>query len=326
MPQEKIRRMSDDDLIASFRDLIIEERERLVEQLDHVDEMDHRKLFLHHDSLRAYLVAEFTLEEWRAEKLIRIARLFKRFDGLREMLFSGKLNFSLIEIALGYGGREKLEDPELAECLETIAGKSCRSARRELARLYPQSAELPKDRVRPLTEEHSELRCTVDQELLELVEDVRGQLAHSRSDLSFNEVFKAGLREYRDRHHPEAKARRAQARAEKMAKKESKTVEEPTAQRVPEDAEKRFPTQSLEHQMVLLYGYQCAFVDPKTGKRCQSRHALEKDHVIAWADGGKTEISNLRWACVGHHRRLSFLRFGDPSRYRRPKPKLPEDS
>ena len=77
--------------------------------------------------------------------------------------------------------------------------------------------ELPHDKIRPLTAELSELSCVVDQELLELVDEIKGLLAHSNPGISIGELFKIVAREYRERHHPEAKARRAQARAEKRA-------------------------------------------------------------------------------------------------------------
>ena len=104
---------------------MITEQEVLVNQLDHLGEMDRRKLFLEHESLRAYIVAEYGMEEWQAEKKIRIARLCRRLPSVRESLARGKLNPTLIAIALGYAHREKLADSELGECLEAISGMSC---------------------------------------------------------------------------------------------------------------------------------------------------------------------------------------------------------
>ena len=49
--------------LSSFRDRAIAEQELLVIQLDHLAEMDRRKLHFEYPSLRAYLVAEFGMEE-----------------------------------------------------------------------------------------------------------------------------------------------------------------------------------------------------------------------------------------------------------------------
>ena len=46
----------------------------------------------------------------------------------------------------------------------------------------------------------------------------------------------------------------------------------------------------------------CSYVDPRTGRRCASRHLLEIDHRIPYARGGGAERANLRLLCAAHHR------------------------
>ena len=41
-------------------------------------------------------------------------------------------------------------------------------------------------------------------------------------------------------------------------------------------------------------GGRCRYVDPRTGRRCASRHLLQIDHVLPYALGGVTEPENLR--------------------------------
>jgi hypothetical protein len=371
--------LTDEQLISGFRDLVIDDQERLVLRLDHILEMDRRKLFLEHASLWAYLIAEYGIEEWVAERFIRAARLLGRFPGIRRKLSLGSLNLSLLEYALGAAHREKLSDPELWELLEAISGMSCRAARREIAIRYPHSTELARDRVRPLTQDVSELRCVVENSVLETLEEVRGFLAHSHPKLSMGELIGLLATEYRERHHPEAKAKRAEARQARKQQKaagdentaqtrqlkkaavdtapsptlprveeskspfESPTLprveeskspfesptapraedykspfESPTTPRANSSEERRHPSQTLTHQMILKLGYVCSYVDPMTEKRCQSTYRLDKDHVQAWADGGKTELRNLRWLCHSHHKRVSFLRFGESAKYFKP--------
>src|SRR3954454_22110609 len=104
--------LSDADLIAHFQNLIVDEREKLVLQLEHIAELDRRKLFFHYSSLRAYLVEEHGMEEWNAERKIRAARMLRRLPEVKEKLESGNLNLSLLEIAQGCAHREKLSTPE----------------------------------------------------------------------------------------------------------------------------------------------------------------------------------------------------------------------
>ena len=49
-------------------------------------------------------------------------------------------------------------------------------------------------------------------------------------------------------------------------------------------------------------GGRCSYVDPRTGRRCESRHLLEIDHRIPYARGGGAERANLRLLCAAHHR------------------------
>jgi hypothetical protein len=56
--------------------------------------------------------------------------------------------------------------------------------------------------------------------------------------------------------------------------------------------------------------YRCSVVDPKTGKRCESRHRLELDHITPFALGGPNTVDNLRLACRAHNQRLAVMKFG----------------
>ena len=46
----------------------------------------------------------------------------------------------------------------------------------------------------------------------------------------------------------------------------------------------------------------CSYVDRESGRRCGSRYRLEIDHIVPFALGGATELSNLRLHCKAHHR------------------------
>jgi hypothetical protein len=80
-------------------------------------------------------------------------------------------------------------------------------------------------------------------------------------------------------------------------------------------SEKRIFSKSQEHALVLRDGYRCSYVDPLTQRRCVSSFKLEKDHVQAWAIGGKSNLANARHLCASHHRRVSFLQYGESSKY-----------
>ena len=45
----------------------------------------------------------------------------------------------------------------------------------------------------------------------------------------------------------------------------------------------------------------CSYVDPQTGRRCNSTHLIEIDHIAPHAQGGGADPGNLR-LCGAHHR------------------------
>lgn len=54
---------------------------------------------------------------------------------------------------------------------------------------------------------------------------------------------------------------------------------------------------------------QCSFVDNQ-GRRCNERHFLEFDHIVAHAIGGTVSVDNLRLRCRAHNRLAAEQLFG----------------
>ena len=48
-------------------------------------------------------------------------------------------------------------------------------------------------------------------------------------------------------------------------------------------------------------GGRCSYVDPQTGRRCNSTHLIEIDHIVPHALGGGADPGNLRLLCGAHH-------------------------
>ena len=217
--------LSDEELVTGLRESVIDEQEMLIRQLEILGEMDRRKLYFHHSSLWAYVVDEYQMEESTAERRIRAGKLVRRFPFLKMKLESGKLNLTLLDIAQACASREKLSDPEYVEILEAISGMSCRTARREIASRYPHSVEIPKDQIRVLTEDLSEVRLVANEELLAKLDEIRGLLSHSHPRITLGELIDVLASEFRKRHHPEEKATRTEERVAKRRQAETEGAE-----------------------------------------------------------------------------------------------------
>jgi len=45
----------------------------------------------------------------------------------------------------------------------------------------------------------------------------------------------------------------------------------------------------------------CCWVDPETGRRCESRYKLQVDHRFPFSRGGKTDEENIQLLCANHN-------------------------
>ena len=59
---------------------------------------------------------------------------------------------------------------------------------------------------------------------------------------------------------------------------------------------------TVKRQVWQRDGGRCSYVDRETGRRCNSRHLIEMDHILPYALGGGADPGNLRLRCRAHHR------------------------
>ena len=59
---------------------------------------------------------------------------------------------------------------------------------------------------------------------------------------------------------------------------------------------------AVKRQVWQRDGGRCSYVDRETGRRCNSRHLIEIDHILPYALGGGADPGNLRLRCRAHHR------------------------
>jgi hypothetical protein len=67
---------------------------------------------------------------------------------------------------------------------------------------------------------------------------------------------------------------------------------------------------------------QCSYQDPRTGRRCRSRHFLQLDHIHPYALGGRSVPQNLRLLCFAHNQWLAAQVFGTSFQVRPGKKKV----
>ena len=99
--------------------------------------------------------------------------------------------------------------------------------------------------------------------------------------------------------HPE---RDSDGRAPSVAKRPARPADIPTSAPKSRPRANRSIPAAVRREIWQRDGGRCRFVDPRTGRRCASRHLLQIDHVLPCALGGGAEPGNLRLLCYAHHR------------------------
>jgi 5-methylcytosine-specific restriction endonuclease McrA len=131
-------------------------------------------------------------------------------------------------------------------------------------------------------------------ELIEKFEQVKALLSHRKADATFADVLEVVLDEYVNRHSPEARQKRREARqaAATRSGKFSTVGADGSARHIPA---------GIRDEVFLRDNGQCTYVAPD-GTRCASRHGLQVDHIRPYSAGGAHDPSNLRLLCGAHNR------------------------
>jgi 5-methylcytosine-specific restriction endonuclease McrA len=173
------------------------------------------------------------------------------------------------------------------------------------------------------------VRFLANEELLARFEQVKALLSHRCKDGTFAEVLGIILDESLERHSPEARHRRRQARHEKavaVANTERKNhsrrreCEGRRSQRrecAPTNPSRHIPN-AVRDEVFVRDGGECSFT-ARDGTRCGSTRSLQVDHIRSFAGGGNHDPGNLRLLCAAHNRHAAekTLRRTVMSRFRR---------
>ena len=96
--------------------------------------------------------------------------------------------------------------------------------------------------------------------------------------------------------------RDSNGRAPSVAKRPARPADIPTSAPKSRPRANRSIPAAVRREIWQRDGGRCRFVDPRTGRRCASRHLLQIDHVFPCALGGGAQPENLRLLCFAHHR------------------------
>ncbi|HKW14673.1 MAG TPA: HNH endonuclease signature motif containing protein, partial [Candidatus Krumholzibacteria bacterium] len=304
--------------------IVAQDRKLTLRLLINLHDIERNKFYLElgYGSMFDYCTGHLKYPDGAAVRRIRTARCLAQHPQLMPLLESGEVNPTTVAAVY------KHITPENAEAvIDAIKGKSTREVERFIAALQPLSV-IPPDRSRPvvvpivecvkittgaggkksssvdestpaapIVVEH-EVRqfkrmvrseFTVEEETMQKLDRVRSLASHRLSmGTSLGQLIDFMADYFLKREDPiQREARREQRTT--ITRALAPTSNNP----------RQIP--AAVHDQVFARDQRCTYVGPD-GKRCNSTHVLQVDHIRPVARRGASVIENLRLLCAGHNR------------------------
>lgn len=309
-----VKRMNDQQLIASTDKLVSEERRITLEVLQHLREIEVRRLFvdLGFESMYRYCIQRLKYSEGEAQRRLSSARLLRELPEIEAQIQSGNLNMTNLSAVQSFVRAEKLADKALTreEKLELIAAvenKSTRQVKTELIQQSHQPALLAdKFQMSAMANQPvvlTKFETTLTNENLELLQEFRNLYAHDLQDLSNNSVLV-----YLPKTAVQHKKQKL-GLVEKVPRKPNAPL--PSAAKAKIEKQRKPLTAKVKRMVWKRANACCEHIDSNSKNRCTSKFALETDHIIAVALGGSNDAENLQLLCRAHNSRRSITTFGN---------------
>lgn len=271
--------MDNASLNQKLKNLFLEEKRISIEIIQHICEVDRRKLFLEmaYSSLFEYLVEEIGYAPAVAQRRIDAARLMQQIPELKEKLETGAVNLTQIS-KLQRMVRQAQKTAQISvdqkkHLLNAITHKSPDETDLILAKELSLPIKIG-EKKRVQSDGSVRLELTLTKEEMEVLEKAKELLAHTLPHANFADTI----------YHL----------AKQLIEKRTKFT---SAAEV---------TKAQIRRRVFARDKVCQYRNPSTGKLCASTRYLQIDHIHPKWAGGNDKIENLRLLCANHNR----YRFG----------------
>src|SRR5881628_2326378 len=350
MQRYTLLHLSDQALGRDLATLVARERAATADVVAHIAEFDARKLYLPaaYPSMFAYCVGELRLSEDAASKRIQAARAARRCPAALAALAEGRVHLSGICLlaphltpenaaellaAATHKTKAQIEQivaerfpradlPSRVQAMSSPASVALRVEEHapghvESVPALPVAEALPvlptassghvpggvpaqhapghvgdRSRIAPLAPQRYALQCTLDQAGHDLLRYAQELLSHRVPSGDIADVLLCVL-----------KAAIPQLEKEKFA-----ASEKPRAARRPAAGTRHVPAH-VKRAVWKRDDGRCTFVG-ENGRRCESRHGIEFDHVQEIARGGTATVSGIRLRCRAHNQYEAERTFG----------------
>jgi hypothetical protein len=298
---------------------VAEKRKLTTSILWHLNEIQSRRLHLEmgYGSLFEYAVKALGYSDAAAGRRIAAMRLLAEIPEAEPALQNGDLSLSTLSTLQHFFQRkeEPISPDEKKSLVFAFRGKSRRECEKELAALDPKACT-PAEKERVVSATQTEIRFVADESLMEKLTQIRELDAHVLGEnASYLELFHR-MADLALKKLGQSRAAKSQAKVDSFSSRTapSQTTSpaersEPGTRPFSDTRPGRYIPAPLKRQVWLRDQGRCSYRS-LDGRRCESRYAIEIDHVTPFSLGGKAELKNLRLLCRGHNTHLAISRLG----------------
>jgi HNH endonuclease len=330
---ENIQKLSDKDLLTQTDLLAHEHRKNSVLLLRHLREVEVRKLFVDFGftSMHKYCLKQLRFSEGETQRRLTSARLLTELPEIERKIETGTLNVTNLSKIQSFLRAEKaashpLTKEQKLELITELEDKSAREVEKELVSLSHQPALLAEkfqgaNALALLGSEYQKFETTLSKEHQELLAEFKDLYAHELKDSGNGSVLvfllqkavqhkkkKLGLLERTSKADKKVEVE-VESKAKPEVKKDSNAAPLPSAQKVKQTPQRKYIAAHIKKYLWRRAQACCEYRDLKSQRRCDSKLALEIDHVRPLALGGSDKISNLQLLCRTHNSRRAVKTF-----------------
>ncbi len=298
--------LSDKDLLQNTKNLVARERQLFTEILHHLQEIQRRRLFsdLGYRSLWDYCMKALGYSESQVKRVTDAMKLIQEIPEVEAIIKQGDLSLSNVVAAqVHFRSEEKAGAPltteDKLEVIESLKNKSSREGEKILAEKSSHEPPPVKDKIRRVTATISEVKFGANEKLLEMMDAVKGMLAHKHPNLSTKELMEIVFDMALDKLDPARKVK-PEVKSENM--RVPKNLPPTSAGRNDTVGKRKHISIKTERDVWKEAGSKCV--------NCQSKYALETDHFEPVSLGGDSSRENLRLLCRNCNQRAAIKKLG----------------
>ncbi|MES2963283.1 MAG: HNH endonuclease [Bdellovibrionota bacterium] len=302
-----LNHLTDDVLLAETERAAYHEREALSVVLHHIREVDRRRLYsaLKFESLADYMIKHLKYTEDQTYPRISAMKLLKEIPEIEAKINDGTLSLSNLNMArraflqetkapantdssaLTVSKPHRTTEEKIAVLakIENVTKREAEKILRIETGVVLKSAESSRE----LSDGNVELKSIVSKDVVQLIAELKGLFAHSQPGITTGQLVELALKELKKQKDPVAKAERAA----KRPVPERKSAESSNPHFIPA---------AVRHVVWMRDGGRCT--------NCGSANAIQHEHIIPVALGGKSTVENVTLLCRSCNQRRAIEVFG----------------